>query len=50
MQWEQQRDRSDTELQMYRQAMRGACEKLEVLYELEMTDDYLQQEVYGSGA
>jgi quinol monooxygenase YgiN len=49
-QWEQQRNRSDAELQTYRQAMRDACENIEVLYELEMMDDYLQREVYGSGA
>ena len=45
--WEQQRDRSDAELQGHRQAMRDCCEEIEVLYELEMTDDWLQGEVYG---
>jgi hypothetical protein len=44
--WEQQRDMSDAELQAHRQAMRACCESVEVLYELEMTDDYLQGEVY----
>ena len=46
-QWEQQRDKSDAELQAHRQAMRECCESIEVLYELEMTDDWLQREVYG---
>jgi hypothetical protein len=46
-QWEQQRERANTELHQHRQGMRDACEKIEVLYELETTDDYLQQEVYG---
>jgi hypothetical protein len=27
--------------------MREACERIEVLYELETTDDFLQREVYG---
>jgi quinol monooxygenase YgiN len=48
--WEQQRDRSDAELQRYRQAMRECCEAIEVLYELEMMDDWLQREVYGREA
>ena len=48
--WEQQRDMSDAELQAHRQAMRGCCEAVEVLYELDVTDDWLQQVVYGSGA
>ena len=43
----QQRDRADAELQAHRQAMRECCESIEVLYELEMTDDWLQQEVFG---
>jgi hypothetical protein len=38
---------SDAELQVHRQAMRECCESIEVLYELEMTDDWLQQEIYG---
>ena len=42
--WEQQRGRSDAELQAHRQAMRACCESIEVVYELEMTDDLLQQE------
>jgi hypothetical protein len=29
--------------------MRDACEKIEVLYELEIMDDWLQGEVYGGG-
>jgi heme-degrading monooxygenase HmoA len=45
-QWEQQRDRSNAELHQHRQSMRDACEQIEVLYELETTDDYLRQEVY----
>ena len=45
-QWKQQRDRSDAELHQHRQSMRDACEQIEVLYELETTDDYLRQEVY----
>jgi quinol monooxygenase YgiN len=49
-QWEQQRDRPDAALQVHRRAMREACEQIEVLYELEMTDDYLQRAVYGAGA
>ena len=49
-QWEQQRQRSDAELQAHRQAMRDACEQIAVLYELEMTDDYLRQEVSGGRA
>ena len=49
-QWEQQRDRSEAALQAHRQAMRDACEQIAVLYELEMTDDSLQREVYGDGA
>ena len=42
--WEQQRGRSDAELQAQRQAMLACCESIEVVYELEMTDDWLQQE------
>jgi heme-degrading monooxygenase HmoA len=49
-QWEQQGNRSDAELQTHRQAMRDVCEKIEVLYELEMTDDWLQGKVYRGGA
>jgi hypothetical protein len=45
-QWEQQAERSDAELRMHRQAMRAACTEIAVLYELEMTDDWLQQAVY----
>ena len=48
-QWEQQRDISDAELQAHRQAMRACCESIEVIYEIEMTDDWLQREVYGGG-
>ena len=44
--WEQHRERSDAELHQHRQAMRDACEKMEVLYELDMTDDWLKQEEY----
>jgi hypothetical protein len=49
-QWEQQRERADGALHTHRQAMRDACEQTEVLYELDMADDYLQREVYGSMA
>ncbi len=45
--WNQQRDRSDAELQAHRQAMRECCAEIEVLYELDVTDDWLQREVYG---
>lgn len=48
-QWEQQRERSDAELHQHRQAMREVCEKMEGLYELEMTDDLLRGEGYGGG-
>jgi len=48
-QWEQQRERSDAELYQHRQAMREACTEITVLYELEMTDDWLQGEVHGRG-
>jgi hypothetical protein len=34
---------------MHRQAMRDACTEIQVLYELEMTDDWLQGKVYGGG-
>jgi len=47
--WEQYRDRSDAALQHHRQTMRDACEQIEVLDELETTDDYWQQEVHGGG-
>ncbi len=46
-QWESQRDRSDAELQRHRQAMRECCESIEVIYELDVMDDWLQGEVYG---
>ena len=46
-QWESQRDRSDAALQRHRQAMRECCAEIEVLYELDVTDDWLQREVYG---
>ena len=49
-QWEQQRGKSDAELQSHRQAMRECCESVEVLYELDVTDDWLQHEVYGGNA
>ncbi len=45
--WQSQRDRSDAELQRHRQAMRECCAEIEVLYELDVTDDWLQREVYG---
>jgi len=48
-QWERQRDRSDAELQAHRQGMRACCEAIEVLYEMDVTDDYLQSEVCGGG-
>ena len=41
---EDQRGRSDAELEAQRQAMRACCEKIEVVYELEVTDDWLQRE------
>ena len=47
-QWAQ--ERSDPELQAHRQAMRASCETIAVLYELDMTDDWLQGEVYGGHA
>jgi hypothetical protein len=46
-QWTQQTTRVDTELQQRRRAMRACCESSDVLYELEMTDDWLQREVSG---
>jgi quinol monooxygenase YgiN len=49
VQWEQHRERADAELQTHRQAMREACEKMEVLYELEVTDDLIQRAAYGGG-
>ena len=49
-QWEQQRDRSDAGLQQHRQAMRDACEQIEVLYQLDVVDDLLQHDVYGGDA
>ena len=45
--WEQQREKSDTASQAHRQAMRACCASIEVLYELDATDDWLQREVYG---
>ena len=42
VQWEHERERSDAELHQHRQAMRDACEKMEVLYELEMMEDWLR--------
>jgi hypothetical protein len=48
--WEQQGDMSDAELQAHRQAMRECCEAIEVVYELDVTDDWLQREVYGREA
>ena len=49
-QWKSQRDRSDAELLGNRQAMRECCEEIEVLYELDVTNDWLQHEVYGGNA
>jgi quinol monooxygenase YgiN len=49
-QWEQQQERSDGALQAHRQAMREACMEIEIFYELEMLDDYLQENIYDSGA
>ena len=46
-QWEQQRERSDAELHRQRQGMREACEAIEVLYELDVVDDWLRGKVYG---
>ena len=45
-QWEQQTERSDAELRLHRRAMRAACTEIAVLYELDMTDDWLQHAVY----
>ena len=45
-QWASQRDRSDAALQRHRQAMRECCEEIEVLYELDVMDDWLQRDVY----
>jgi hypothetical protein len=47
--WAQQQDRSDAELQAHRQAIRECCEAVEVLYEFEMTNDWLQGEVNDDG-
>ncbi len=44
--WEQQQDGVDSELNALRQAMRECCESIEVLYEMEVTDDYLRRGVY----
>ena len=38
-------DLSNAELQAHRRVMRECCEAVEVLYELDMTDDYLRREV-----
>ncbi len=46
-QWSSQRDTVNAELQGYRQAMRQCCESIDVLYELDTTDDYLQSEPFG---
>ena len=48
--WKRQRNSADAELQAHRQSMRECCTNLEVLYELEMTDDWLQRDVYGDDA
>ena len=45
-QWAQPRGQSEAELQAHRQAMRACCESIEVLYELDVTDDWLQPEIY----
>ena len=45
--WERQGAGSDAELQAHRQAMRACCESIEVVYELETTDDLLQQDLAG---
>jgi heme-degrading monooxygenase HmoA len=45
--WAQQQYMSDVELQAHRQAMRKRCESIEVVYQLNVTDDWLQQEVCG---
>ncbi len=39
-------DRTDAELKSHIQAMRDSCEGVEVMYELDVTDDHLQSEVY----
>ena len=39
-------DRANAELQSHVQAMRESCEEVEVLHELDVTDDYLQREEY----
>ena len=49
-QWEQQTARADAELQRHRQVMREACNEIEVLYELDVVDDWLRREVCGGGA
>jgi heme-degrading monooxygenase HmoA len=49
-QWEQQTARVDAELHGYRQAMREACTEIEVLYELDVVDDWLHGEVWGHSA
>jgi hypothetical protein len=47
-QWEQQTTRSDAALQAHRQAMQDVSTEINVLYELDMTDDFLQREVNGN--
>ena len=44
--WKKRPDGSDAELQSHLQAMRESCEEVEVLHELDVTDDYLQSEEY----
>lgn len=44
--WEKQRDISDADLQTHRQAMRACCRAVEVLYELDVTDDWLRRALY----
>jgi len=48
--WEQQGNMSDAELQTHRRAMRECCEAVEVVYEMDVTDDWLQREVYSGEA
>ncbi len=44
--WAQQRDREDAELQGHREFMRECCESIDVVYEMDVTDDWLQRDVY----
>jgi len=46
-QWKQQGDMSDAELHRHRQAMRECCEAIELLYELDVVEDWLRGEVGG---